>query len=104
MCTENRVLLFEENWIFKAVVSWNLILFDFSGLTFGKSKKNFDEIDRAGFGRFVKRPAKKNFDEIDNVGFRGFAKKNFDEIDNVGFRGFAKKNFDEIDNVGFRGF
>merc|ERR1712179_554374 len=46
-----------------------------SGLTFGKSKKNFDEIDRAGFGRFVKRPshpAKKNFDEIDNVGFRGF--------------------------------
>merc|ERR1711909_56167 len=36
-----------------------------SGLTFGKSKKNFDEIDRAGFGRFVKRPshpAKKNFD------------------------------------------
>merc|ERR1712107_553090 len=45
-----------------------------SGLTFGKSKKNFDEIDRTGFGRFVRRPfvVKKNFDEIDNVGFRGF--------------------------------
>merc|ERR1719423_443028 len=42
-----------------------------SGLTFGKSKKNFDEIDRSGFGRFVRRPfaVKKNIDEIDNVGF-----------------------------------
>merc|ERR1719186_717382 len=41
-------------------------------LSYGRNKKNFDEIDRTGFGRFVKRtlPVKKNFDEIDNVGFR----------------------------------
>ena len=30
-------------------------------MTFGMAKKNFDEIDNAGFGSFVK----KNFDEID---------------------------------------
>merc|ERR1711893_509262 len=35
-----------------------------SGMTFGMAKKNFDEIDRAGFERFVK----KNFDEIDRAG------------------------------------
>jgi len=53
----------------------NILRESVSGLPYGKSKKNFDEIDRAGFGRFVKRrtlPVKKNFDEIDNVGFRGF--------------------------------
>ncbi len=33
----------------------------FSGMTFGMDKRNFDEIDHAGFGAFVK----KNFDEID---------------------------------------
>merc|ERR1719270_1197813 len=69
-----------------------------SGLTFGK--RNFDEIDRHGFGAFAKR----NFDEIDRAGFRGFHKRNFDEIDRSGFRGFAKRNFDEIDRNGFRGF
>merc|ERR1712200_78490 len=37
-----------------------------SGLTFGK--RNFDEIDRHGFGAFAKR----NFDEINRSGFRGF--------------------------------
>ena len=44
----------------------------FRHLSYGRNKKNFDEIDRTGFGRFVKRPmpVKKNFDEIDNVGFR----------------------------------
>ena len=35
-------------------------------------KKNFDEIDRAGFGRFI---AKKNFDEIDRAGFGRFNKR-----------------------------
>ncbi len=46
--------------------------FFFRHLSYGRNKKNFDEIDRTGFGRFVKRPmpVKKNFDEIDNVGFR----------------------------------
>merc|ERR1712123_547856 len=42
-----------------------------SGFAFGKKKRNFDEIDRAGFGAFVKRfpgPSKKNFDEIDRAG------------------------------------
>merc|ERR1719275_267098 len=71
-----------------------------SGLTFGKKKRNFDEIDRHGFGAFAKR----NFDEIDRAGFNGFHKRNFDEIDRSGFRGFNKRNFDEIDRSGFRGF
>merc|ERR1712226_346279 len=71
-----------------------------SGLTFGKKKRNFDEIDRYGFGAFAKR----NFDEIDRNGFSGFHKRNFDEIDRSGFRGFSKRNFDEIDRNGFSGF
>merc|ERR1719460_1481745 len=71
-----------------------------SGLTFGKKKRNFDEIDRHGFGAFAKR----NFDEIDRSGFSGFHKRNFDEIDRSGFRGFNKRNFDEIDRSGFSGF
>merc|ERR1712036_58095 len=71
-----------------------------SGLTFGKKKRNFDEIDRHGFGAFHKR----NFDEIDRSGFRGFQKRNFDEIDRSGFNGFMKRNFDEIDRNGFSGF
>merc|ERR1712228_916080 len=71
-----------------------------SGLTFGKKKRNFDEIDRYGFGAFAKR----NFDEIDRSGFNGFMKRNFDEIDRNGFSGFHKRNFDEIDRSGFRGF
>merc|ERR1719278_1705455 len=87
-----------------------------SGLTFGKKKRNFDEIDRYGFGAFAKRNfdeidrsgfngfMKRNLDEIDRNGFRGFHKRNFDEIDRSGFRGFAKRNFDEIDRAGFRGF
>merc|ERR1711976_491114 len=58
-----------------------------SGMTFGMSKKNFDEIDRAGFGRFVK----KNFDEIDRAGFGRFVKKNFDEIDRAGFGSLVKR-------------
>merc|ERR1712112_259554 len=65
------------------------------GLTFGKEKRNFDEIDRAGFGRFVKRSSgeKRNFDEIDRAGFGRFVKRNFDEIDRAGFGRFVKKNF-----------
>lgn len=59
-----------------------------SGMAFGVSKKNFDEIDRAGFGRFVK----KNFDEIDRAGFGRFVKKNFDEIDRAGFGDLVKKS------------
>merc|ERR1711892_434594 len=67
-----------------------------SGFTFGKKKRNFDEIDRAGFGAFVKRfpgPSKKNFDEIDRAGFGAFvkrfpSKRNFDEIDRAGFGAF----------------
>merc|ERR1712183_862494 len=60
-----------------------------SGLTFGK--RNFDEIDRAGFGAFVKRsPSKRNFDEIDRAGFGAFHKRNFDEIDKVGFGAFNR--------------
>jgi len=59
-----------------------------SGMAFGVAKKNFDEIDRAGFGGFVK----KNFDEIDRSGFGRFVKKNgFDEIDRAGFGSFVKK-------------
>merc|ERR1712192_52533 len=71
-----------------------------SGLTFGKKKRNFDEIDISGFRGFQKG----NFDEIDRSGFRGFQKRNFDEIDSSGFRGFSKRNFDEIDRSGFNGF
>merc|ERR1711962_1901708 len=67
----------------------------FRGLTFGKQKRNFDEIDRSGFAGFVKRrPEKKNFDEMDRFGFDGFVKRPF----------YQKKNFDEIDRVGFGGF
>jgi len=58
-----------------------------SGSTFGNQKRNFDEIDRAGFGSFVK----KNFDEIDRVGL-GFNKRNFDEIDRTGFGSFVKRS------------
>jgi len=58
----------------------------FSGATFGTQKRNFDEIDRNGFGSFVKR----NFDEIDRNGF-GFSKRNFDEIDRTGFGSFVKR-------------
>merc|ERR1712106_949328 len=83
-----------------------------SGFTFGKKKRNFDEIDRAGFGAFVKRsPSKQNFDEIDRAGFGAFvkrfpgpSKKNFDEIDRAGFGAFVKRNFYEIDKVGFGSF
>lgn len=57
-----------------------------SGATFGTQKRNFDEIDRNGFGAFVKR----NFDEIDRNGF-GFYKRNFDEIDRTGFGAFVKR-------------
>merc|ERR1719410_47519 len=65
-----------------------------SGFTFGKKKRNFDEIDRAGFGAFVKRVPglqKRNFDEIDRAGFGAFVKRNFDEIDKVGFGGFNRQ-------------
>merc|ERR1711892_1393770 len=91
-----------------------------SGFTFGKKKRNFDEIDRAGFGAFVKRSPsgyrKRNFDEIDRAGFGAFvkripgpSKKNFDEIDRAGFGAFvkrspSKRNFDEIDRAGFGAF
>merc|ERR1711892_1212078 len=84
-----------------------------SGFTFGKKKRNFDEIDRAGFGAFVKRSpsgySKKNFDEIDRAGLGAFvkrfpSKRNFDEIDRAGFGAFVKRNFDEIDKVGFGSF
>ncbi|XP_055381812.1 orcokinin peptides type A-like isoform X2 [Condylostylus longicornis] len=44
------------------------------------NKRNFDEIDRAGFTN-----VKRNFDEIDRAGFN-FVKKDFDEIDAAGFR------------------
>merc|ERR1712106_390416 len=63
-----------------------------SGFTFGKKKQNFDEIDRAGFGAFVKRSPS------------GYSKRNFDEIDRAGFGAFVKRNFDEIDKVGFGSF
>merc|ERR1719153_512129 len=66
-----------------------------SGFTFGKKKRNFDEIDRAGFGAFVKRSPtgldKRNFDEIDRAGFGAFVKRNFDEIDKVGFGSFNRQ-------------
>merc|ERR1711892_82533 len=91
-----------------------------SGFTFGKKKRNFDEIDRAGFGAFVKRSPsgynKRNFDEIDRAGFGAFvkwfpgpSKKNFDEIDRAGLGAFvkrfpSKRNFDEIDRAGFGAF
>lgn len=58
----------------------------FSGMTFGMDKR-FDEMDRHGFGEFVK----KNFDEIDSSGFGRFVKKNFDEIDRAGFGSFVKR-------------
>merc|ERR1719270_1850273 len=66
-----------------------------SGYTFGK--RNFDEIDRAGFGALHKR----NFDEIDRARFSAFAKRNFDELDRDRFSRFYKRNFDEIDRAGF---
>eukprot|EP00092_Neocalanus_flemingeri_P031013 GFUD01033687.1.p1 GENE.GFUD01033687.1~~GFUD01033687.1.p1 ORF type:complete len:146 (+),score=51.20 GFUD01033687.1:50-439(+) len=69
-----------------------------SGLTFGKKKRNFDEIDRAGFGAFVKRspsPSKRNFDEIDRAGFGAFVKRSPSP---------SKRNFDEIDRAGFGAF
>ncbi len=53
---------------------------------FAKQKKNFDEIDRNGFGSFVKR----NFDEIDRTGL-GWNKRNFDEIDRTGLGSFVKR-------------
>ncbi|XP_022171493.1 orcokinin peptides-like [Myzus persicae] len=58
-----------------------------SGVSFGGQKRNFDEIDRSGFDRFVK----KNFDEIDRSGFDRFVKKNFDEIDRSAFSSFVKR-------------
>ncbi|XP_001947462.1 orcokinin peptides type A isoform X2 [Acyrthosiphon pisum] len=58
-----------------------------SGVSFGGQKRNFDEIDRSGFDRFVK----KNFDEIDRSGFDRFVKKNFDEIDRSAFNSFVKR-------------
>ena len=118
--TENKlawatILVRSKNWEVIQTNSSN-ICFCFSGPTFGRIRKNFDEIDRSGFARFAKRNfdeidrsgfarfAKRNFDEIDRSGFARFAKRNFDEIDRSGFARFAKRNFDEIDNVGFRGF
>ncbi|XP_026820115.1 orcokinin peptides type A-like isoform X2 [Rhopalosiphum maidis] len=58
-----------------------------SGVSFGGQKRNFDEIDRSGFDRFIK----KNFDEIDRSGFDRFIKKNFDEIDRSAFSSFVKR-------------
>ncbi|XP_021948392.1 orcokinin peptides type A isoform X2 [Folsomia candida] len=65
-----------------------------SGDAFGLQKRNFDEIDRNGFGSFVKR----NFDEIDRNSFGNFVKRNFDEIDRTGL-GFHKKR-NENDGYG----
>ncbi|XP_050056085.1 orcokinin peptides type A-like, partial [Aphis gossypii] len=42
-----------------------------SGVSFGGQKRNFDEIDRTNFDRFVK----KNFDEIDRTNFNSFLKR-----------------------------
>ncbi|XP_015366799.1 PREDICTED: orcokinin peptides type A-like [Diuraphis noxia] len=58
-----------------------------SGVSFGGQKRNFDEIDRSGFDRFIK----KNFDEIDRSVFDRFVKKNFDEIDRSAFSSFVKR-------------
>merc|ERR1711936_1181764 len=55
-----------------------------SGYTFGK--RNFDELDRAGFGSLHKR----NFDELDRAGFGSFHKRNFDELDRYGFGSFNR--------------
>merc|ERR1712095_198000 len=55
-----------------------------SGYTFGK--RNFDELDRAGFGALHKR----NFDELDRAGFGSFHKRNFDELDRNGFGSFNR--------------
>jgi len=53
-----------------------------SGATFGQQKRNFDEIDRNGFGAFLKR----------NYGNgSGYYKRNFDEIDRTGFGAFVKR-------------
>ena len=96
---KDKVYVSSRNaWIIWYSMIW--IIIASSGLTFGKKKRNFDEIDRHGFGAFAKR----NFDEIDRAGFNGFHKRNFDEIDRSGFRGFQKRNFDEIDRSGFNGF
>lgn len=49
-------------------------------------KRNFDEIDQAGFGAFV-RPInyyKRNIDKTKGI-LEAMAKKNFDEIDRAGF-------------------
>ncbi|XP_025195472.1 orcokinin peptides type A-like [Melanaphis sacchari] len=58
-----------------------------SGVSFGGQKRNFDEIDRSNFDRFIK----KNFDEIDRSNFDRFVKKNFDEIDRSAFSSFVKR-------------
>lgn len=58
----------------------------YSGVSFGGQKRAFDEIDRSGFDRFVK----KNFDEIDRSGFDRFVKKDYDEIDRSGFDRFVE--------------
>merc|ERR1712168_1128397 len=51
--------------------------------------KRFDSLGGTGFGA----PAKKNFDEIDRSGFGSFWKKrNFDEIDRSGFGNFWKRS------------
>ena len=77
----------------KSVSTIFILILSSSGYTFGKKKRNFDEIDRAGFGAFVKRsPTKRNFDEIDRAGFGAFVKRNFDKIDKVGFGAF-NRNF-----------
>ena len=64
-----------------------ILQLSYSGYTFGKKKRNFDEIDRASFGAFVKRSPdiKRNFDEIDRAGFGAFVKP---------FPGPSKKNFE----------
>ncbi|BES96756.1 Hypothetical protein NTJ_09569 [Nesidiocoris tenuis] len=67
---------------------------------YGAEKRNWDEIDRAGFRSFQK----KNFDEIDRAGFTSFVKRPMDEIDRAGFTRFQKRPMDEIDRAGFTRF
>ena len=62
-------------------------------------KKNFDEIDRSAFNKFLLNKKKRTFDEIDRAAsFNDFNTNNNRHYYNTLLRlPYGKRNFDEID-------
>ncbi|RZF32874.1 hypothetical protein LSTR_LSTR009265 [Laodelphax striatellus] len=65
-----------------------------SGMVLGQNKRDMLSGAFLGDNRssFIK---KKNFDELDRAGFDSFIKRNFDEMDRAGFNSFVKRDLSQ---------